>query len=270
MTQTATAARADAWTRPPKAPDPRRRRVRQWISRTEWFLAGVALLFLLAYAWPILDPSLSRGWRRACGVVQFGAWVVFLVDYVGRLWSAHNRRRYFTKHLLDLVIVALPALRPLRLLRLVVLFRVLNRKAAASLRGRVPLYVSVSAATLVVCGALAVLDAERHAAGSNITSFGNALWWAVVTVTTVGYGDHFPVTVEGRFVAAGLMIGGVALIGVVTASFAAWFIDRVRDEEEEAQAATRRDLDEIISRLDVLTREVQALRAESANADSLT
>jgi voltage-gated potassium channel len=261
VTRAATTDRARSWARSSRPLEPRRR-VRIWITRSEWFLAGVAVLFLVAYAWPILDPHLARGWRRTCAAVQFAAWIVFLVDYVARLWSAHNRRRYFSRHLLDLVIVALPALRPLRLLRLVVLFRVLNRKAAASLRGRVPLYVSISALTLVLCGALAVLDAERGASGANIESFGNALWWAVVTVTTVGYGDHFPVTLQGRFVAAGLMIGGVALIGVVTASFAAWFIDRVRDEEEEQQAATRRDLDEIISRLDVLTREVQALRAE--------
>ncbi|MFN2559807.1 MAG: potassium channel family protein [Jatrophihabitans sp.] len=172
-----------------------------------------------------------------------------------------DRRSYFTKHVLDLLIVALPALRPLRLLRLVVLFRVLNRKAAASLQGRVALYVSLSAATLVICAALAVLDAERGAPGANIKSFGNALWWAMVTVTTVGYGDHFPVTVQGRFVAGDLMIGGVALIGVVTASFAAWFIDRVRDGEHEAVAATRRDLEQIVARLDTLTSEMRAVRA---------
>jgi voltage-gated potassium channel len=244
----------------------RRRRVRSWINRTEWFLAGVALLFLVAYAWPILEPGLPSGLRQLCGAVQLGAWAIFLGDYVVRVWAAHDRRRYFTKHLLDLLIVALPALRPLRLLRLIVLFRVLNRKAAASLRGRVPLYVTVSAATLVVCAALAVLDAERDAAGSNIKTFGDAVWWAVVTVTTVGYGDHFPVTFTGRCVAVGLMIGGVALIGVVTASFAAWFIDRVREEEEEeAQAATQRDLAELAVQLEALTREVRALRAERAD-----
>jgi voltage-gated potassium channel len=241
-----------------------RRRVKVWLERTDWVLAGVAVLFLLAYAWPILEPHLARGWKRACGVTQLAAWILFAADYVTRLWVARDRRRYFTKHLLDLLIVALPALRPLRLLRLVVLFRVLNRKAAASLRGRVPLYVSVSASTLVVCAALAVLDAERNAAGSNIRSFGSALWWAVVTVTTVGYGDHFPVTLQGRFVAGGLMIGGVALIGVVTASFAAWFIDRVRDEEDEAQAATRRDLETIAARLDALTDEIRSLRAATS------
>ncbi len=259
MTKALTAVATRAPANPAKGRR-RRRQVRTWLERSDWALAAVALLFLVAYAWPILQPTLGRNWKHACQVVEFGSWIVFLVDYLVRVWAAPNRRRYFTKHLLDLVIVALPALRPLRLMRLVILFRVLNRKAAASLRGRVPLYVTVSALTLVVCGALAVLDAERHAAGSNINSFGDALWWAVVTVTTVGYGDHFPVTLQGRCVAAGLMIGGVALIGVVTASFAAWFIDRVRDDEEAAQAATQRDLELIAVRLEALTEEVRALR----------
>ena len=249
-------------------PQASRRRLRTWLNNTEWFLAAVAVLFLLAYAWPILQPHLGRAWKRLCAGVQLASWIVFLLDYLLRVGAARDRKRYFVRHILDLLIVALPALRPLRLLRLVVLFRVLNRKAAASLQGRVPLYVTVSAATLVICAALAVLDAERYAPGSNITSFGNALWWATVTVTTVGYGDHFPVTVQGRFVAGGLMIGGVALIGVVTASFAAWFIDRVRDEEEDVQAATRRDLEEIVARLDTLTTEVRALRVGGPQASA--
>ncbi len=247
---------------------PLQKRARRWLVRSEWPLAGIALLFLAAYAWPILQPGLGRGWKHFCSAVVFGTWLIFVLDYVVRLWLARDRRSFFLKHIPDLLIVGLPALRPMRLLRLVVLFRILNRKAAASLRGRVPLYVSISAGTLVLCAALAVLDAERYAPGSNIKSFGNALWWAVVTVTTVGYGDHFPVTLQGRFVAGGLMIGGVALIGVVTASFAAWFIDRVRDDEVEVEAATRRDLDQIMNRLDVLTREVTALRRAAERNDA--
>ena len=247
----------------------RQRRAKALLDRTEWPLAAVALLFLGAYAWPILQPGLERPWKHVCGAVAFAAWVLFVADYLARVWVARDRWQYFTKHLLDLLIVALPALRPLRLLRLVVLFRILNRKAAATLRGRVPLYVTISASTLVVCAALAVLDAERTAAGSNIKTFGSALWWAVVTVTTVGYGDHFPVTLQGRVVAGGLMIGGVALIGVVTASFAAWFIDRVRDREEEVQAATQRDLVQIAAQLEALTEEVRALRAERERAPQI-
>jgi voltage-gated potassium channel len=245
---------------------PSRRQGRRILDQTEWPLAGVALLFLAAYAWPILEPSLGHNWKHVCSAVVFGSWIVFIVDYVVRLWVARNRRSYFFKHIPDLLIVALPALRPMRLLRLVVLFRVINRKAASALQGRVPLYVTVSAATLVFCAALAVLDAERHAANSNIHSFGNAIWWAVVTVTTVGYGDHFPVTVEGRFIAIGLMIGGVALIGVVTASFAAWFIDRVRAEEEDAEEANRRTITQMSSQLEELTREVKALRHANERA----
>jgi voltage-gated potassium channel len=245
-----------------------RRRLRRWLDAGDWVLAGFAVLFLIGYATPILRPQLDPTLRHVCSLIQLVAWAVFALDYVARVYAAADRRSYFTKHLLDLVIVALPILRPLRLMRLVVLFRILNRKAAASMRGRVASYVTISAATLVFCAGLAVLDAERHARGSNITSFGNAMWWAVTTVTTVGYGDHFPVTVQGRFIAVGLMIGGVALIGVVTASFAAWFIDRVRDTEVEAQAATQHDLEEMTRRLDVLTREIVALRKESARDEA--
>jgi len=251
--------------------------MRRLLMTTEWVFVVFALLFLGAYAWPILDPQLASFWKHVCGLVETVTYLLFVAEYVARLWSAKERRRYFMRHLPDLAIVALPMLRPLRvlrLLRLLVLFRVLNRKAANALQGRVPLYVSISAATLVVCGALAVLDAERGQPGSNIETFGQALWWAVVTVTTVGYGDHFPVTTTGRFVAVGLMIGGVALIGVVTASFAAWFIDRVQDQDEAEQAATRRDIHRtqrdlaaIMERLDTLTAEVNQLRAEARERD---
>ena len=78
--------------------------------------------------------------------------------------------------------------------------------------------------------ALAVLDFERNAREASITTFGDALWWAFVTITTVGYGDYSPVTVEGRLVAVGLMLGGIALIGLVTASLASWIVERVAAE----------------------------------------
>jgi voltage-gated potassium channel len=66
--------------------------------------------------------------------------------------------------------------------------------------------------------------------GSNIKNFGDGLWWAMTTVTTVGYGDKFPVTTEGRFLAVALMIMGISLVGVITASVAAWFV-KISDAE---------------------------------------
>lgn len=228
-------------------------RVERWEQRSEWPLAIAAVLFLGAYAWPILDTSLTAGWRHTCSVVDYAIWLVFIVDYIARLGLADYRGRYFVRHLPDLLIVALPILRPLRLLRLVVLLRVLNRRATDSLRGRVAIYVGGATVIVLFCASLAVLDVERHSRHANITSFGDALWWAATTVTTVGYGDRYPVTTEGRFVAVGLMLAGIALIGVVTASFATWLLDRVREVEQKAQV-------DVVSSIDALRAEVALLR----------
>jgi voltage-gated potassium channel len=128
-------------------------------------------------------------------------------------------------------------------------------------------YVCGAALILVYCAALAVLDAERHHQNANIRSFGDALWWAAETVSTVGYGEHYPVTTEGRFVAVGLMIGGVALIGAVSASFATWLIDRVRQVEDESQLTTRRDLMVLREQLDRIEHRL-AEQADGAGSGS--
>ena len=138
--------------------------------------------------------------------------------------------------------LALPFLRSLRVLRLLPLLRALNRWVADSLRGKLVVYGTTTAALLIFTGALAVLDAERGDATANITSFGVALWWACVTICTVGYGDYVPVTTEGRFIAVGMMVSGLMLVGAITASFATWLFDQLRDEEEEDQAETQADM----------------------------
>jgi voltage-gated potassium channel len=188
-------------------------------------------------------------------VVTWVAWAAFAVDYVVRLGLAHDRRRFFRRNLLDLAVVILPLLRPLRLLRLVRVLEVLNRAAADSLRGRVATYVVGGTVLVMFVASLAALDAERGRAGANIVTFKDAVWWSFATITTVGYGDRYPVTDTGRLVAAGLMICGIGLLGVVTAWLASWLIDRVSEVGEESQAATRRDVE-------ALTAEVAALRAE--------
>ena len=84
-------------------------------------------------------------------------------------------------------------------------------------------------------GSLAVLDAEQDAHGANITSYGDALWWSCTTVFTVGYGDRFPVTLEGRLVAVVLMLIGIGFVGVVTASVAAWMIRQVEQQDHREE-----------------------------------
>jgi len=122
---------------------------------------------------------------------------------------------------------------------------VLNRRARVTLRGRVAVYIAGGASLLAFCAALAVLDAERSSPNANITDFGDAIWWTVTTMTAVGYGDRFPVTDTGRLVAFGLMMGGIALLGTVTATLASWLVETVAAEKEQAE-----DIQVIVRRLE--------------------
>ncbi|MEZ0165765.1 potassium channel family protein [Kineococcus sp. LSe6-4] len=240
---------------PPAGPRPTARPVTRPAELPGPVLAAAAVAWLAAYALPILVTDLPAPARHACTAVTAGVWVLFGVDYLRRLAQAHDRVRFVVTHPLDLALLVLPALGPLRLLRVLTVLRILNRNSGSSLRGRVGLYV-VSATTVVgFCAALAVLEAERTDPAAVITTFPDACWWVATTITTVGYGDLYPVTGTGRLVAVGLMLAGIALLGVVTASLASWLIDRVSDEQEESAAATRADVQ-------ALAREVRQLRAE--------
>jgi len=106
---------------------------------------------------------------------------------------------------------------------------------------------------LVFVASLAMLEAERPAPDANIITFGDALWLVCTTITTVGYGDLFPVTATGRCIAVGLMLGGIALIGTITASVAAWLVQKVAEEDGAEQSATRHQVNE-------LTAQVRALQ----------
>lgn len=228
----------------------------RWQRLTEWPLAVIAVLFLAAYSWQVIG-TLRGAALDVTEAVIWATWAVFLVDYIARLVLAPNRGRWFIGHIFDLLVVVLPLLRPLRLLRLVTLLSVLQRAAAAAFRGRVVIYAAAASALLVYVAALAVLDAERGSDGS-IQTFGDALWWAFVTITTVGYGDQFPVTPVGRMVAVGVMIGGIALIGIITATLASWIVERVAAETSPSRA----DAEEQSRRLEELVTEVTALRRE--------
>ena len=230
-----------------------------WERRTEWPLTLSAVLFLIAYAVPILAPSSPRRVDSTLTALTWVIWAGFVVDYVIRWRLSSNRRRFIRGTLLDLVVIALPLLRPLRMLRLLTLLDVLNRRAATSLRGRVAVYVVGATGLILFCASLAVLDAERANDQANIRTFPDALWWAATTVTTVGYGDRFPTTSSGRVVAVMLMVGGIALLGIVTASLASWLVERIREVEAQTQTATRQDIQVLIERIDQLQLDVTRL-----------
>ena len=233
-------------------------RLRAWERATEWPLTGAAVVFLGAYAWEVLTNA-QGGTKEAAELMIDAVWALFGVDYLVRLTLAPSRGRWFLRHLPDLAIIVLPFLRPLRLLRLVTLVSIMQRSAGTALRGRITLYTVGSAALLILTSALASLDAERHEPGSSIRTFGQALWWALTTFTTVGYGDTFPVSREGRFIAALLMIGGVALAGVVTATLASWIVSLVDEENAEQEAATQAQVAALQQQVDELSERIDRL-----------
>lgn len=223
-----------------------------WERWTNGPLTLAAVIFLGAYAVPIVWPGLPGLVIMTCSAIAWVTWLLFAIDLVVRVVLAADRRRYLLRHWFDVLVVALPLLRPLRLLRLVSLLRVLNRRAATGLRGRLVVYVAGGAGLLALCGALAVLDAERASPEANITTFGDAIWWAATTMTTVGYGDRYPTTGVGRLAAVALMVGGVAVLGVVTATLASWLVEQVKTAEQEQTNELVAEIAELRARLTAL------------------
>lgn len=236
-------------------------RLRAWERATEWPLTGAAVVFLAAYTREVLANT-QGGTKDAAELVIDAVWVLFGVDYLVRLALASSRSRWFLHHLPDLAVIALPILRPLRLLRLVTLVGIMQRSAGTALRGRITLYTVGSAALLISTSALAALDAERHEPGASIRAFGQALWWALTTITTIGYGDTTPVSTEGHCIAALLMIGGVALIGVVTATLASWIVSLVEEENAEQEAATQAQVATLQQQVSELSERIDHLLEE--------
>ncbi len=232
----------------------------KWQRMTEWPLTVLALVFLLAYSWEVL----ARTHVSLCETTINVIWIVFIIDYVVSISLAHDRKTWFKNNLLLLVSIMLPIFRPLRLLRLVAVLNVLNRTSGMAVRGRITLYVCSSVILLIYVGSLAELDVERNAPGATITDFGKAIWWAFVTTTTVGYGDMSPVTWQGKSIAVGLMIAGIALISVITATLASWIVDRVSDEADKRANETESETTRLSSNVAELTDAVDRLRDDIA------
>lgn len=227
-----------------------------WERRSQTPLLVLATGFALAYAVPIVAPDAPPVVHRACLVTEWVVWAAFACDYLVRLGLSPARKAFVRTHWMDLAAVLLPMIQPLRLLRLVSTLLLVGRRARMAPQIRLTTYVAGAVVGLLMFGSLAVLSVERDAPGGNIKNLGDALWWSVTTMTTVGYGDHSPTTGLGRLLAVGLMLSGIALLGVVTANIAAWFISRFerddRAEREQTAAITE------------LAAEVRALRAEVA------
>lgn len=230
----------------------------RWRRATDGPLLVFALAFLVVFLLPLYRPDLSSTIRRALWAANIGIWCAFAVDYAVRLYLSPSRRTFLRRHIPDLLALAVPVLRPLRLLRVVGVLGAGGRRAAdRRMMGSAAYAVGAIALMCVVCAGL-VLDAERGAPNATLTAPEEALWWAATTVTTVGYGDRVPVTGEGRVIAVALMLAGIALLGVVTATIAAWFVQRIQAADPVAVGP---GLQDVLDELQELRAQVAALTA---------
>jgi voltage-gated potassium channel len=195
-------------------------------------LTFLAVAFLVAYSWPAFDASPSAKTLFMLNIVQWISWLAFAVDLTLGFIKSINKRQFLRSHPLEIVAVALPMLRPLRLLRLISFGSLVLEKVSIGKSVGITIKVMVTTLFLGYLAAIQITIIERLSPSGNIKNFGDGLWWAFTTITTVGYGDRYPTTSEGRILAVFLMILGISLLGVVSATIAAWFVRLMQNEEK--------------------------------------
>ena len=194
-------------------------------------LTLLALVFLIAYSYPAFVTSITPSTQELIDAIQWACWLAFAIDLLIGIFTSKVKSEYLKHHLLDVAAVLLPFLRPLRLMRVISFGGLVIQKVAIGRQFAITLKVAIASIFIAYVAAVQVTISERSVEGSNIKNFGDGLWWAVTTVTTVGYGDRFPVSTEGRLLAVLLMIAGISLVGVITASVASWFVRMSQNEE---------------------------------------
>lgn len=182
-------------------------------------------------------------------IIDHAICIVFLIDFFYRFFHAPNKLQFMKWGWIDLIssIPTIQAFRVGRLFRLIRLLRIVRAFRSTEIlleyifrkktKGAFTT-ASIIAILMVIFSSIAILEVE-HAPHSNIKSAEDALWWAFVTITTVGYGDKYPVTTEGRIIAVIVMTTGVGLFGTFTGYIASWFVEErteERLEEEEMEA----------------------------------
>jgi voltage-gated potassium channel len=224
------------------------------------------LILALAMIPLLLAPlvvSLSDTAEAAVMTADWFIWAAFAFEYVIRLALTDQRGRFVRRQWPDLLIIVLPFLRPLRIMRSARALRLLRLTRLAAVLAEVTgegrrlltrhkLHYALLVTMAMILGCALLVHAVEEGHGGPIDSVGDAIWWSITTVTTVGYGDMFPVTPAGRGIAAVLMATGIALFGVLTANLAALLVDHGSTDDTDDTIAAR--LDRIEAQLALLTR----------------
>lgn len=243
----------------PKATSSDDAKLVRYEDRTSWTMVILALAYLVVYSLQVLRIPPGPGWDTGYDVVSAAIWMVFIVDLAVRTYLAPGRFDYLIRHPLDVLAVIIPAFRILRVVRILTAGQWLIRRGSRVEVGRTAGAIAAVVAFLSFVGSLAMLDAERDAPGSTIHTLGDAIWWSFATMTTVGYGDTYPVTAVGRVVALIMMLIGISLLGVVSATMASTFVARLRGEQENETTI-------MLRKLEAMETALAELRAELAGS----
>lgn len=238
-------------------------RLNAYEDRTSWLMVVLAFVYLITYTLQVLRIPAGSGWLTGYEVLARAIWGVFIVDLLIRTSLSPRRWSYLAHHPLDVLAVIVPAFRILRVLRILTAGQWLIRRGSRIAVARTATAIGLTVAFLSFVGSLAMLDAERDAPGGTIHTLGDAIWWSFATMTTVGYGDTYPVTLTGRVIALIMMLIGISLLGVVSATMASTFVARIRGEQEDETTVMVRRMESMETTLAQLRAEIAQLTRES-------
>ena len=193
-----------------------------WVNKTNSPLASLGIAYLVIYTIQVVN---SANVNLISNLDFLGnlIWAIFAIDLFIRFIDSDSFLIFIKKNYIEILAVSLPFLRVLRMLR--VLLAVRGLKVFVVDRARATgLYIALLAPLTWFTGAIVVLDVESQSSRASITSIGEALWWSLTTITTVGYGDLYPTTFSGKVVAAVLMITGISLFSAGAAMFSSWIL----------------------------------------------
>ena len=217
-------------------------------SSTPMFVASV--LYLLAFAAPIMSTRIQEPYDGYLNILQLILWGLFAADYCIRLYLAPRRLYFITHNLMNLAIVLLPAWRIVSFLAMIYMTANRQYKRLSELAVKLFGYTAI----FIIMFALAIYSVESSEPGAMIRDLPTAYWWTFTTLATVGYGDVYPVTGIGRVIAVVVMLYGVGMVAVATGALASWIIEKIGGREEQEYPATKADVDD-------LRQEISELRA---------
>ena len=198
-----------------------------------WSLTFLALAFLFAYSYPAFVVNVNPSSQSILDGIQWVSWVAFAADLLFGIYKSSDKAQFLKKHPLEILAVVLPFLRPLRLLRFISFGTLVFEKVNLGKSIAITFKVIVTALFLTYLAGIEITMAERGKPGATIQSVGDGFWWAITTLTTVGYGDIYPTTTEGRVIAVGLMVSGICVLGFISATVAAWFVKMTQDDSTQ-------------------------------------